>query len=102
MRKSTYVTTRFDINDDFYVEVSPNIEINLHGEWIEFVLCMKNYGLKSHMFGLQKKDFPEETWEELIENNIEEYIDSFLEDVYDVFESGFLEEHGFWDKKHSI
>ena len=93
MKKSTYITTRFDVDDEFYVEVSPN------GEWIEFVLCKKKYGLKDFMFGLHKKDCPEETWEEIIENNAEDYITSFPDDVYDVFESGFLEEHGFWEER---
>lgn len=92
MKKTTYVTTRFDVNDDFYVEVSPN------GELIEFVLCMNNYGMKSYMFGMYEKDCPKETWEELIENNIEDYIDSFYSHIYNVYESGFLEEHGFFDK----
>ena len=72
MKKTTYTVTRFDIDDEFYVEVSPN------GEMIEFVLCMQNYGMKSFMFGLQKNDCPEEMWEELIENNVDEYIEIFL------------------------
>ncbi len=93
MKKSTYTTTRFDIDDDFYVEVSPNKDM------FEFVLCMENYGIKSFMFGLYKKDCPEEMWEEMIENNVEDYIDSFYSHIYDVYESGFLEEHGFWDEK---
>lgn len=90
MKRSTYITTRFDIDDDFYVEVSPNKDM------FEFVLCMENYGIKSFMFGLYKKDCPEEIWEELIKNSIEDYIVCFYENVYDVFESGFLEEHGFY------
>jgi hypothetical protein len=92
MNKTTYTTTRFDVNDDFYVEVSPN------GDWIEFVLCMKGYGMKSHMFGMHKKDCSEEIWEQLIENDIEEHIDNFYSHIYDVYESGFLEEHGFYDR----
>lgn len=92
MKKSTYTTTRFDVGDGFYVEVSPN------GEMFEFVLCMENYGIKDFMFGLYKKDCPEEMWEEIIEGNVEDYIDSFLNNVYVVFESGFLEEHGFYDE----
>ena len=89
MKRSTYTTTRFDIDDDFYVEVSPN------GDKFEFVLCMENYGIKSFMFGLYKKDCPEEIWEEIIESNVENYIDDFYSHIYDVYESGFLEEHGF-------
>lgn len=92
MNKTTYTTTRFDINDDFYVEVSPN------GDLIDFVLCMEDYGIKSHMFGIHKKNCPEEIWEKLIENDIEEHIDNFYSHIYDVYESGFLEEHGFYDR----
>ena len=92
MKKNTYMITRFDVDDRFYVEVSPNKDT------FEFVLCMENYGLKYFMFGLYKKDCPEEIWEDIIENNVEDYIESFFDDVYDVFESGFLEEHGFYDE----
>lgn len=80
MKKTTYTTTRFNIDNEFYVEVSP--DTNLHGEeMIEFVLCMRNYGMKSFMFGLHKKDCPEDIWEEIIMANIEDYIESFLEDM---------------------
>lgn len=92
MKKSAYIVTRFDIDDDFYVEVTPNEEM------FEFVLCMNGYGIKSFMFGLYKKDCPEEIWEEIIENNAEDYIDSFYSHIYDVYESGFLEEHGFYNE----
>jgi hypothetical protein len=33
------------------------------------------------MFGLFANDCPEETWEEMIENNVDEYIESFLDDM---------------------
>lgn len=75
MKRTTYITTRFDINNDFYVEVSPN------GELIDFVLCMNNYGMKSYMFGMYKKDCPKENWEKLIANNINYYINCFMEDL---------------------
>ena len=78
MKKSTYTTTRFDVDgeyNEFYVEVSPNKDM------FEFVLCMEGYGLKSFMFGLYKKDCPEEQWEEIIENNVEDYIVMFLDDM---------------------
>lgn len=93
MKKTTYTTTRFDLNDDFYVEVSPN------GEMIEFILCMKNYGLKSFIVGYYKKDCPEENWENIILLEHKNAINHFMDDIYDVFESGFLDEHGFFDSK---
>ena len=33
------------------------------------------------MFGLFTNDCPKETWEEMIENNVDEYIESFLDDM---------------------
>lgn len=85
MKKTTYTTTRFDIDNEFYVEVTPDTD--LYGrETFEFVLCMRNYGIKSFMFGLYKKDCPEDNWEEIIMANIEDYIESFLEDM-DYFEN---------------
>lgn len=77
MNKTTYTVTRFDIDDEFYVEVSPNREM------IEFVLCMQNYGMKTFMFGIPENNCPEETWEELIENNVEEYIALFCKEMND-------------------
>lgn len=78
MKRSTYTTTRFDVDgeySEFYVEVSPNKDM------YEFVLCMDDYGLKSFMFGLSKIHCPEEQWEEIIENNVEDYIAMFLDDM---------------------
>lgn len=42
IKKSTYVTTRFDVDgeyNEFYVEVIPNKDM------YDFVLCMEGYGL---------------------------------------------------------
>lgn len=80
MKKTTYITTRFDTDnnfcgDKFYVEVSKN------GESVEFVLCLENYGYKSFMFGMNEKDYTEDMWEEIIVNNIEDYIDMFIDDI---------------------
>lgn len=47
MRKTKYVSTRFEINDDFYVDVNPCVDRDPMGrEMVEFVLYMKNYGYK--------------------------------------------------------
>ncbi len=97
MKKTLYATARYDINDNFYVEVTPN------GKTVEFVLCMKDFGLKNFMFTLHSpysnQELEEwEKWEELIKEKVEEHIEIFLKYRYNVFESGFLEEHGFWDE----
>ena len=75
MNKTTYTTTRFDVNDEFYVEVSPD------GEVIDFFLCMQDCGIKTYMFGFDKNDCPEDMWEQLIEDNVEDYIKEFLKDI---------------------
>ena len=80
MKKTICTVTRFDIEDGFYVEVSPSTSKNGE-EMYDFVLCLKGYGIKSFMFGLYAKDCPEEAWDEIIENNIDEYIESFIEDM---------------------
>lgn len=92
MKKTTYTTTRFEVNEAFYVEVSPNEDM------IEFVLCMRDYCLKCLMFSYCAEDCPEDIWERLINEEVKEHITSFLNEIYDVFESGFLEEHGFYDR----
>lgn len=80
MKKTTYTTTRFDIDGEFYVEVSPDTDL-LGREMFEFVLCKRNYGIKSFMVGLYKRDCPEDTWEEIIMENIKECIERFVEDM---------------------
>lgn len=80
MKKTTYTVTRFDIRNGFYVEITPTTDKD--GDKIyDFVLCLENYGIKSFMFGLFAKDCPEECWEEMIENNVDKYIEIFLEDM---------------------
>ena len=71
MNKTKYITTRFDISDDFYVEVIQN------GVTVDFILCKKDAGVKTFMFGLSPKHCPPETWEELIINNVNDYIPLF-------------------------
>ena len=80
MKKTTYTVTRFDIREGFYVEVTPSTDKD-GKEMYDFVLCLENYGIKSLMFGLFANDCQEETWEEMIENNVDEYIESFLDDM---------------------
>ena len=80
MKKTTYTVTRFDIEDGFYVEVSPNTDKD-GKKMYDFVLCLEDYGIKSFMFGLFAKDCSEETWEKIIKNNVDEYIEIFLDDM---------------------
>lgn len=71
MTASTYIITRYDVNTEFYVEVT-----DLNGE-VEFYLCKQNYSTKQLMFGLHSVDCPKETWESLIESSVYDYFDLF-------------------------
>jgi hypothetical protein len=76
MNKTTYTVTRFDVSYDFYVEVTEENNI------VSFVLCRENFGIKLFMFGMMKKAAPPEKWEEIINNNVNDHIQSYL-DEYD-------------------
>lgn len=78
MKKTTYTVTRFDIDDEFYVEVSPYSD-NDGKEMFDFVLCREGYGIKDSMFGLYADACPPSMWEEMIEGNVDEYIEIYLE-----------------------
>ena len=84
MKRTTKVVTSFDVNDDFYVEVIPYKHDN--EDWLEFTLCKNNYAIKQFMFGLLANECPEEEWEELIEANVEDYIEVFIHDM-DIFDA---------------
>lgn len=72
MNKTTYTVTRFDVSYDFYVEVSEEKNV------INFVLCRENFGIKTFMFGINKEDAPLEAWERFIINNVDFYINDYL------------------------
>lgn len=77
MNKSTYMVTKFDVNNEFYVEVYPcTCDGN---EYIGFTLCKNKYAIKSFMFGVPKANCPEYDWERFIKDNVDEYIDMFYE-----------------------
>ena len=80
MKKTTYTVTRFDVDDEFYVEVSPSTD-DKGKKMYEFVLCKEDYGLKSYMFGVFAKDCPPNEWEDIIERNVDIYIEGFIEDM---------------------
>ena len=78
MKKSVYEVTRFDIDDYFYVEISPN------GEWLDCYLCMKGCYFKSFVVAIDRNCCSENTMEEVykgfIELNTDRYIATFLEE----------------------
>lgn len=77
LKRTTYVTTRYDVYGGFYVEVTKNPE----KDYVDFVLCRENYGFKSHMIGIPTKDCPESVWEDLIRRNVDSYIAEFIQDI---------------------
>ena len=77
MKKTTYTVTRFDIKDKFYVEVSPII-IN-GNEMYEFHICNEDCAIKELMFGVYQNDCPENTWEEMIESNVDWHVEAYIE-----------------------
>lgn len=68
----TITVTKFDVQDDFYVLALPEKDEINKIDCIDFWLFKKGFADALHMFGV------ENTYEnmaaELIENNIEEYI----------------------------
>ena len=80
MKKTTYIVTRFEIDDGFYVEVSPGID-NKGKELYNFFLCKENYEIKELMFRLYASDYQPSEWEDIIEANVDEYIENFIENM---------------------
>lgn len=77
LKRTTYVTTRYDVYGGFYVEVTKNPE----KDYVDFVLCRENYGFKSYMIGIPTKDCPESVWEDIIRRNVDSYIAGFIQDI---------------------
>ena len=81
MKRTTCVLTRFDVRDGFYVEVAPEVKPQSEDKWIEFVLCKEGYGIKNFMFGLKTEDCPEHEWEDIIEAEVDDHIEMFIEEM---------------------
>ena len=75
MKKATYETTKFDVRDGYYVEVSPNEKDNTY----EFYLGKEDHTIKILMFGTIQTDCPSFMWEDMILSNVEDYINSCKE-----------------------
>ena len=76
MKKTKVEIIKYEITNDFFVEVTEN------DKTVEFWLCAYDYGIKSLMFGLFKKDCKPEEYEEMILSNVKEYITSYIEDYF--------------------
>ena len=74
MKKTTYTVTRFDIKDEFYVEVTPS---DADEGFIDFILGNKEYGIKELMYGVAIKDILSVEWEHLIDETVDAYIEKY-------------------------
>lgn len=79
VKKTTYITTRYDIKEGIYVEIVP--ETDGAYETYSFSLCVDMYDKKTHMFSVLQKDCPPEVWEEMVKNNYRSYLHSKLKDM---------------------
>ena len=74
MNTKIITTVVYDIRDGYYVEVSPDIE---NATFNEFYLCHKEYSIKYLMFGISNTH----NAEDLIKDNVEDYISIYEEMV---------------------
>ena len=74
MNKTTYIITRFELENGFFVDV-----LEENGA-IEFYLYRKNNGFKMFMFGIMKEAAPPEKWEEIINANVDEYSETYIDE----------------------
>lgn len=70
--------TVFELNDDFYVEVSPSITTD--DCVYDFHLGNKGYGVKMFMFSAETH---EAAFMDLINENIDEYIEFYIDEYFD-------------------
>ena len=75
MKKYQKTITVYELDGGFFVEVCKEDDV------VEFFLCHKNYGVKSHMFGLFNCD--SETEEQILEANAEDYMNIYKAEYFD-------------------
>lgn len=76
MKKTELKVTRYEIDENFMVDVEIIESQNL----VYFWLSHKDYAIKAFMFGLNKEDAPESEWADLINNNIYTYMYFYMQD----------------------
>lgn len=74
MNKTTYIITCFELENGFFVDVLEEAGT------IEFYLYRKNNGFKMFMFGMMKEAAPPEKWEEIINANVDEYTETYIDE----------------------
>ena len=77
MNKYEKKVTVYEFDEGFFVEVNYNKDLN------EFHMCNRNYGTKMHMFSVP--DYNGMTEEEFVLNNVDNYINTYMEAYGDDF-----------------
>lgn len=73
MKKLTLTTVRYPLPEHFYVDVLAE------KEEISFWLGHRDCDIKERMFAASAAFAPEEKWEQLIQDNIDDYLEDFRE-----------------------
>ncbi len=73
MRKTTIMTTRFHAGEGFYVDVIPD------GQEVSFWLGHRDCDVRERMFAASLELAPQERWEKLIEDNLDDCLEDFRE-----------------------
>ena len=73
MKKTNLTTVRYQLPDHFYVDV-----LTVKDE-ISFWLGHRDSDIKEQMFAASAAFAPEEKWEQMIEDNIDDYLEDFQE-----------------------
>lgn len=82
MKKTTYTVKRFDMDGEYYVEVTPPVFVESEEATYELYLCSEIYGVKLFMFGIDEENPSDELLEEMINNNIDSYIQLYEQKVF--------------------
>ena len=73
MKKTTLTTVRYQLPDHFYVDVlTEKYEIS-------FWLGHRESDIKEQMFAASAAFAPQENWEQMINDNIDDYLEDFKE-----------------------
>lgn len=73
MKKTTLTTVRYQLPDHFYVDVLTE------KDEISFWLGHRESDIKEQMFAASAAFAPEEKWEQMIQDNIDDYLEDFKE-----------------------
>ena len=73
MRRKTIMTTRCEAGEGFYVDVIPA------GQEVSFWLGHQDCDVRERIFAASLELAPQERWEKLIEDNLDDCLEDFRE-----------------------